>query len=264
MKMIISTLSIFALTAYMVLISGFVNSREKELLVADVIIIVKDSLESKYINRERIFKILENNNFIFEGKAIDEINLNELEKFLGSQQIIKSAEAYFGGPGILKIDIRQREPFIRIINASGKGYYLDEEGFIIPLSEYFSPHVLLATGFIREPFTINQASHLFIHNYDSISKSNRVIRDIYILGQFISKDDLWKSQIEQIYVNSKYEFELVPRVGPHIIEFGNIEDMEEKFAKLKLLYSQGFASNGWNQYQKINLKYKNQVVCTKI
>jgi len=65
-------------------------------------------------------------------------------------------------------------------------------------------------------------------------------------------------------VNSKYEFELIPRVGSQIIELGDAENLDEKFANLKLLYLDGFNKIGWNTYKRISLKYKNQVVCTKI
>jgi len=52
-------------------------------------------------------------------------------------------------------------------------------------------------------------------------------------------------------------------VGAHIIEFGDINAHEEKFDKLYALYSQGLKREGWNKYIRINLKYKEQVVCTK-
>jgi cell division protein FtsQ len=80
---------------------------------------------------------------------------------------------------------------------------------------------------------------------------------------YIRSDKFWEAQIVQIYVNGKGEFELIPRVGAHIIEFGKAEDIEEKFEKLWILYNEGFYNTGWNQYDKISLKYKNQAVCTK-
>ena len=64
-------------------------------------------------------------------------------------------------------------------------------------------------------------------------------------------------------MNGNGEFELIPRVGAQVIEFGKAVDMEEKFEKLWILYNEGFHNTGWNQYERINLKYKNQAVCTK-
>ena len=79
--------------------------------------------------------------------------------------------------------------------------------------------------------------------------SQKTIYDVYRLVTFITDDKFWNSQIEQIYVNNKYEFELIPRVGSHIIELGRVEDLEEKFENLKILYLRGFNKIGWNQYE---------------
>ncbi|MFW6222798.1 MAG: cell division protein FtsQ, partial [Bacteroidota bacterium] len=58
-------------------------------------------------------------------------------------------------------------------------------------------------------------------------------------------------------------FEIIPRVGAHFIHFGSIDQYEWKFKKLKYLYKKGFSKEGWNKYEQINLKYKNQIICTK-
>ena len=57
---------------------------------------------------------------------------------------------------------------------------------------------------------------------------------------------------------------MVPRIGPHIIILGSIDNYEAKFEKLWLFYTEGLKNVGWNQYLKINLKYKDQIVCSKI
>jgi cell division protein FtsQ len=67
----------------------------------------------------------------------------------------------------------------------------------------------------------------------------------------------------QVYVNSKNEFELIPRVGSHVILLGRLEGFEVRLDNLRSLYDQGFSTAGWNQFEIINLKYENQVVCTK-
>ena len=56
---------------------------------------------------------------------------------------------------------------------------------------------------------------------------------------------------------------LFPRVGSHTITFGLIESIKEKFDKLRLFYSKGLSTKGWHYYVDVNLKYKDQVVCTK-
>ena len=75
--------------------------------------------------------------------------------------------------------------------------------------------------------------------------------------------DFLASQIIQLYLNQNKEFELIPRVGNHVILFGDLDGMESKFEKLMLFYQKGVKQIGWNRYTLINLKYKNQLVCVK-
>jgi len=197
------------------------------------------------------------------GERVANIKLKTIEENLKQHQIIKMAEVYLTERGTLHVDIKQRNPFVRIFNNHGQSYYLDEEGNILPVVKSFSPHVLIVNGHINEPFNPLIIKNIKKFRYDSLNRQQRCIYDIFNLASFINNDEFWKSQIVQVYVNQKYEFELIPRVGSHIIDFGRADQMEEKFYKLKLLYTQGFNQLGWNLYSRINLKYENQIVCIK-
>ena len=80
--------------------------------------------------------------------------------------------------------------------------------------------------------------------------------------KFISNDEFWKAQIQQIHIRTDHELVLVPRVGDQLIVFGKPEKIEMRFRNLKALYTEGFSTDGWNKYKTITLKYDNQVVCT--
>ncbi len=90
-----------------------------------------------------------------------------------------------------------------------------------------------------------------------------MIDDIFAVVSFIEKDEFLKAQIQQIFINEKNDIELVPMVGDHKIILGDKKDLDTKFRKLLLLYQKGLSKTGWNQYSIINLKFKNQVICTK-
>jgi cell division protein FtsQ len=245
-------------------VSGFISGKEKALRIQLLKISVIDSVKYQFIKSNDILHIFISNNISIKGKSIDEIDLGKIESILKSRQIIDHAEAFITEPGVLKIEISQKTPFVRVFNRDGKGYYLDKKGNIIPLAGDFSPFIIVANGFISEPFNIGRTININDVKYDSIGRSKHTIYDVFHLAEFITNDEFWNSQIEQIYVNNKYEFELIPRVGSHIIELGYVENLEEKFNNLKILYLKGFNKLGWNKYDKISLKYKNQVVCTKI
>jgi cell division protein FtsQ len=264
MKPIKDILFLTSLVAYLVIVSGFIGGKEKMQKISALKIRIVDSSENQFIHSADIRSILEQKKYSLFGKESCSIDLEEIERSLRKRQIINHAEAFITEPGVLHVEISQKTPFVRIFNRYGQGYYLDRQGNVIPLSQTFSPFVIVANGFITEPFAIGQTMNIFEVKHDSLPQAQKTVYDLYRLADFISKDDFWNSQIEQIYVTSQYEYELIPRVGSHIIELGRAEDLSEKFENLKILYLRGFNNLGWNQYEKISLKYKNQVVCTKI
>ena len=90
-----------------------------------------------------------------------------------------------------------------------------------------------------------------------------MLEQIYQLARTIDSDEFWKAQIVQIYVNEEMDIELIARVGQHKIILGDIEDLDIKLKKLKMFYDKGLSKTGWNEYSIINLKFKDQIVCTK-
>jgi cell division protein FtsQ len=252
------------LIAYLISVMGFISSKERTQHVTSLKIRIADSSEIQFVHTAEIKKLLEQKKFSLSGTLSHDIDLEGIERSLISRQIISKAEAYITEPGVLHVDIRQKSPFVRIYNRMGQGYYLDPEGNIIPLTLNFSPFVLVVNGNISEPFRVGQTMNIFDAKHDTLPRAQKTIYDVYRLASFIHRDKFWNAQIEQVYVNSKFEYELIPRVGSQVIELGDAENLQEKFENLKLLYLEGFNKIGWNEYQRVSLKYKNQVVCTKI
>jgi len=130
---------------------------------------------------------------------------------------------------------------LRVMN-NGRSYYVDREGEIMPVSPNFTAYVPIVTGAVNEEFAKGP---------------------LYDFALFLRRNDFWNAQIEQIHVDYSEEIELIPRVGNQIILLGKLDDYQYKLDKLFALYKNGFRQTGWNCYQRINLKYDNQVVCTK-
>jgi cell division protein FtsQ len=249
--------------AYLIIISGFISESEGDLLCNEIKINIVDSANTKFIGQEDIITILSQNNQEILGYPVNQINLKELENLLINHHAIKNSELYVTKKGKLNIEITQHTPIVRIINRMNKGYYIAEDGSIMPLTNNFSPFVLVASGHIDEPFNNRQIRNILEIDLNNLNKKEKILYNVFRLVKYIYKDEFWRSQIVQIYVNEKYEFELIPRVGPHIIAFGDISYYKEKFEKLKTLYLEGFNKTGWNNYTTLNLKFENQIVCIK-
>ncbi len=250
------------IVAYLFFVLSFISDKYKEQVCEKINVNIVDSLTNRFVTSDDVLDILLENEINILGYPIKKINTRELENLLEAESFIKNAELYKTVNGVLNVDIKQRRPILRIINRLGNSYYLDKEGSILPVSEKFTSRVLVANGYISEPFIENSTGSIFEADVPP-GRRNSVIYELYELASFIDNSDLWTAQIVQIYVNSTYEFEIIPRVGAHVIYFGDASDYETKFRKLEALYLYGLNNKGWNNYEIINLKYKNQIVCTK-
>lgn len=247
--------------AYFVFVPGFVTDKFNQQVCERITVSILDSLTNRFIAEDDVLDILLESGEKILGYQLSNINTRKLEEILAGESFIKHAELYKTVDGTLNADILQRKPLLRIINRQGMSYYLDKEGAILPLSAKFTSRVPVANGYISEPFLPGSTRSIFDPDKPS-GKRNTVIYDLYELAGFIAGSELWSAQIAQIYVNGKYEFELIPRVGAHVIYLGDATGYETKFRKLEALYLYGLNNEGWNNYEIINLKYENQVVCT--
>lgn len=180
--------------------------------------------------------------------------LNALEASLEGNPYIEKAELYVDINGKLWGEVWQKYPLIRVINSENQAYYISREGEKMPISLDFTARVPVASGNI----------------YDNGSGDGEICTPIamslYLLADFIDQHEFWKSQVEQVYVAKNGDISIIPKVGNHEIILGALDsrkDIRQKFDLLMSFYKEGLATVGWDKYKEINLKYKNQIVCTK-
>ena len=79
--------------------------------------------------------------------------------------------------------------------------------------------------------------------------------------KYIENDAFWKAQIAHILIKKDGEIELYPQVTKQVVEFGMPEDFDGKFSKLLTFYKEILPKKGWNTYDRVNLKFENQIIC---
>ena len=90
-----------------------------------------------------------------------------------------------------------------------------------------------------------------------------LLRQMVHMAEFINRDSFWTAQVEQIVVTPNKTFQLIPLIGNHFVEFGNADQLEEKFKRLYIFYTQVLPNAGLDHYEKIDVQYADQVVATK-
>ena len=252
------------LGGYLVAVLWIVGGETEKVRVNAVSVRISDNSNNKFITESDVIQVLQKEHINLIGQLMDSVNIHYLEDVLiHNNKSISRAEVFRTVYGEIGVNVEQRRPVLRIINPNGDSYYVDANGQVMPLSKKYTAHVIVVSGNLNEPYMDHVGENLRSHQPKADKSTGELLPDLYRLVQFINGSKFWKAQIEQIYINQKKEIELVPRVGNHTIILGTVDNLREKFENLEAFYEQGLSKYGWNKYKTINLKFKNQIVCTK-
>lgn len=239
---------------------SFSLSKQDEELCSEMNVKIDTETGMHFIDEDDVVSVLRVEGMNPVGMQMSEIDLIKMEELLMSIPEVRKAEVFKTMDGKVTIEITQRIPIARVFNQSGRNFYLDEDGYQMPVSEKYSPRVMVFTGNINDPPTDLSARELDLHpELDRLYMAD----EIYRLAKFINDDDFWSAQIQQIHVDRFGEFELIPVVGNHRVIFGGLENMEGKFNKLFVFYKEGLNNTDWEKYDTVNVKFKHQIICTK-
>ena len=236
--------------AGLVVLMGFINVKSSEQVCSAVRVVVLG--DESFIEQKDIVAMLVENYGELEGRTLESIPIHEMEKDLRQIPFVHAAIVTIDMDGLLTVRVRQREAVVRVINSTGRDFYIDRQGHKMPVSLKYVPRVPVANGHISEPY-----------NGALDSMESQLVKDIFKTAQFISNDSLWSSQVVQLYVNANQDIELVPRVGNQQIILGNADSLEMKFEKLMLFYNKIVPKTGIEAYKAVNLKFAGQIVCER-
>lgn len=248
--------AIFFVFAWLISLSGvvvllsFINVKKQTVKCTNIKILIPGA--DNFIEREEIDEILKEDQGVLLGRNLENINIHQIEKKLRSNPYIGFAKVYVDMDGVMHIEVKQRQPILRILNNAGQDFYIDNDGLKMPISSNFTANVLVATGNITE---------VFGSRVDTLH--TQLAKDLYKTAQYIKRDTLWDSQIEQIIVDAKSDMVLIPRVGDEHIILGDADSLDVKMKNLNIFYKRAMPQVIARQYKTINIKYTNQVVCEK-
>ena len=217
------------------------NKTDESKVCTGLDIIVNDKDSTGFINENEVRELLVNNKLFPEGKAQKDIDLVKMEQVLKASPYIDEALCYKASDGRMTIQVTPRIPVLHVLNQAGEDFYIDNRGGIMPRGHHHI-NLIVMTGHVNK----KTAGPL----YSS-------------LGVALNKDTFWNRQIQEIYVTQGGELELTPSVGNHIIQLGDTSHLSDKLSRMKTFYAEGMSKAGWNRYKTINLKFSNQVICTR-
>ena len=222
----------------LVAVLSFTNERQKKQFVILNDITVKQS-DDNFINKKIILEYLEKKHITFDSIVVAKFKKESLENLIQSYPGVKFVEVFNDQKGKVNIELEQKKAVVRI-KSKLSDYYLDEFANKMQLSDNYTPRLLTVTG------DVNEENHQSI--FDFVTE--------------INNSEFWNAQLTQLHFNNN-DVILIPRVGNQKINFGKLENTTEKLYNLYQFYKIAMPVKGWQTYSDINLKFNNQIVCTK-
>jgi cell division protein FtsQ len=188
--------------------------------------------QNKFIEKSKIYEIFDSN-----IKIQKDVNL--IENQINEHPQIKDAQVYVQHNGDIDINLTERIPLVRVFD-NNKSYYLDTDCKSMQLSSRYTSSNLIVNGDLIF-FDENEICNLYHH---------------------IKSNPFLESLVTQIYLQ-KHNIILITRFKDLEINIGNLDYLEMKFDNLLAFYENIIKFKGWNYYTSVNLKYHDQIICTK-
>ena len=229
----------FLLLFLVVFLYSFSSQKNSIKKVQDIVVEFEEG-DNLFMNHQMVNKLLIQNSTTIKNQAKSVIDLHKLETNVLLHPMVEEAAVFLTINGVLKTKIKQRTPIARVVAEKGS-YYIDKQSKKMPLSTNHSARVLLVSGDIVE----------------------QDVHEIHDLVTAILKDEFLKKQIIGIQKMKNQEYVLITRIGDQEIFIGKAKNLKQKFKNLNSFYSKAMTDKTIDSYSAINLKYNNQVVCTK-
>jgi cell division protein FtsQ len=228
----------------------FAAVRQSGRPVEEVVVNVSDEFDNYFISGRGVTALLtKGGKEPVIGTRPEGPQLRELEARVKAHPFVKEVQVYRDLAGNLHADVRQNRPIARLVHPDSRlDSYIDTDGLALPLSPLYTARVATVSrvGGGALPGTFFQDS------------TGRRYLDFL---RYVDAHPFWRAQVAEVFVEPGGKLSFTQQIGDQRIEFGQPEDISDKFAKLMVFYRQIPSVLGWDTYHRVNVEYQNQIIC---
>ncbi|WP_374505630.1 cell division protein FtsQ/DivIB [Flavobacterium sp.] len=233
------TIRLVLMFGVVVFLFSFTSNRNgNRKLVGSKIIFVEEN--NPFIKQETVNKLLIEKN----GEALairkDKLDLNKLENAVNANPMIEKSDVFVTIDGVLKAVVKQKTPIARVFDGQ-RSFYIDYKGSTMPLSANFTARVPLVFGMLN-PKNKEALVGLFRKIYD----------DAFLKKNIIAIEIMPNGSLKML--NRNFDFQ---------IDFGGTINVNQKINNYKAFFQKAIVDSSLYKYKKIDLRFTDQVVCTK-
>lgn len=235
-------LTAIVLLAYLVTALSLSSEAGSERRCAGLRIAVNDTTSMKFVTAGELARELGTIPSRAKGMRLLDIDTDSIERILSRIDKIESAQAVRLSDGYVLVNVDPMRPVARVFDGD-KSYYINREGKRISADARYHIDVPVIQG--------------------RIADTQSMARDLLPLIDYIAADSLWNSLVSMIKIDSPTDVMLVPIIRGQIINFGTPDNFENKFRRLRRMYTEVLPVKGWNNYDTISVKWSGQIVATR-
>ena len=170
-----------------------------------------------------------------------DINASDIEEALKVSPYLENADIVKCQNGKVFIRVSQLVPVMRVFDGEDS-YYLNKAGKRMAATTYYHCDVPVVQGHFTRKYPATRLLPLI---------------------DYVENDSLLHSLVTMFQVRDTNNIILVPNISGHVVNIGNADGFDNKFAKLKLFYREVLPKRGWNTYDTISVKWNHQIVATR-
>ena len=241
MKRLIQNSILLVLAA--ALVTGILWARDKsrgeECTSIEVQVVNADS--TSFVTPQGVLNDLKDQGIKLVGKRMGDIDASDIEEALRLSPYLESADIVKCQDGKVLIRVSQLVPVFRVFDGESS-YYVNRAGKHMAATNFYHSDVPVVQGHFTRKYPPTRLLPLI---------------------DYVEKDSLLHSLVTMFIVRDSNDIILVPDISGHVVNIGNVTGLENKFAKLKLFYSEVMPKRGWNTFDTISVKWNHQVVATR-
>jgi cell division protein FtsQ len=205
----------------------------------DVEVVNADS--TSFVTPQGVLTDLKGQGIKLVGKHMGDINASDIEEALKVSPYLENADIVKCQDGKVLIRVSQLVPVVRVFDGEDS-YYMNRAGKRMAATTYYHCDVPVVQGHFTRKYPATRLLPLI---------------------DYVENDSLLRSLVTMYQVRDTNNIIIVPELSGHVVNIGNADGFENKFAKLKQFYTQVMPKRGWNTYDTISVKWNHQIVATR-
>ena len=210
-----------------------------------------------FVEKDTVIANIEDLCGIRNHASIGSVDLMKIQKLLSNSPWIESSSAFIGLNDTLMISAKEYIPIVRIFNKKGQSVYVTRDGAILPSSKIYTPRLIIANGNFEFPTSDSSAQ------LSDTSYAESGISETLAITKAVLADDFLRGSIGQIYRNERKQYEIMVNSLPARVIVGDTVNIKQKMSRLHTLLEKHSGTDELLGYKTLDLRYNNQIVCTK-